>query len=259
LSLADELLELPNLPAGIGLFLRSQRGQFLFSNTAPDVQVISGQARETTHFFSLPIHADDRPAWEALLLRCPQFASVERMPPGHAAFMVGYLCHLQADWMWIKQIFAPVFGPRQSWGGFENRLYYHNVLRAYLDRNVVSRLKDVCLRAVNPEGWLPFVQDCHLVEWRDFLSQQLQPGAATLTVEVFSSRQGVSAPEYYALLESEDRMQEEVFKHIPLQQVLSYRSRVLDENIGLLSRYLAFALHQDELMTECYLPQGAHP
>jgi len=63
-------------------------------------------------------------------------------------------------------------------------------------------------------------------------------------VEVFSTRQGISAPEYYALLESEDRMQREVFVHLPLRLVQSYRQRVLDDNIRLLSDYLAFTLHQ---------------
>ncbi len=258
LSLAEELLELPGLPAKAGHFLQAQRNEFLLGNTAPDVQVLTGQLRESTHFFCLPILEHDRPAWETFLSDYPQLAEPASLPPDQAAFVAGYLCHLQADWLWIKQIFAPVFGPSVSWGSFEDRLYYHNALRAYLDRKVVAGLGYTGLNNVSPAGWLPFVQDCYLVRWRDYLSRQLEPGAFTQTVEVFSSRQGVSAPEFYDLISSEERMQCEVFEHVSMNEVMSYRSAVLDENISLLSRYLASALHPKGIVIEGNLPQGAY-
>lgn len=243
LSLAEDLLRHPLLPEEIRQFLHNSRCVFLFGNTAPDVQVVSGQPRQQTHYFNLPIQAGDPPAWELLLSEHPQLVDARQLPAAKAAFLAGYLCHLQADWLWVKEIFAPVFGPHCSWGTFRERLYLHNVLSAYLDVCILPGLRpgmDACLCQVEPEGWLPFVEDRHLIEWRDLLFPQLQPGASTYTVEVFSSRQGISAPEFHALLESEERMQQEVFAHLPLQQVQSYHQRVLDENTRLLSDYLAF-------------------
>src|SRR5512136_610137 len=67
LSLAEELVSHPNLQGNISQFLQAFRGGFLFGNTAPDVQVVSGQLRQETHFFNLPIQTGDRPAWELLL------------------------------------------------------------------------------------------------------------------------------------------------------------------------------------------------
>ena len=262
LSLAEELLSHPCLPEKIRLFLQDSRCGFLFGNTAPDVQVVSGQSRQRTHFFNLPIQTGDRPAWELLLSDYPHLAMARQLPATQAAFLAGYLCHLQADWLWVKDIFAPVFGPRGSWGTFHQRLYYHNVLRAYLDLHILPELSsgmDACLGQVEPDGWLPFVQDRHLVEWRDLLFPQLHSGAAPQTVEVFSSRQGISAPEYYALLESEDRMQKEVFEHLPLRLVHSYRQRVLDDNIHLLSDYLAFTLHPTSTPSEGDVFHGVQP
>ena len=259
LSLAEELIRHPDLPQKLGRLLQSARGEFLFGNMAPDVQVVSSQPREETHFFSIPIQVSDPPAWERLLSSYPHLAEPERLQASQAAFLAGYLCHLQADWMWIKQIFAPFFGPRCSWGTFHERLYYHNALRAYLDQHVLPGLNlgmDACLHQVRPDGWLPFVESQDLVEWRDFLDAQLYPGAVTQTVEVFSARQGISAPEYYALLGSEERMQREVFEHIPLEQVQNYRQSVLAENIRLLTGYLAFALHQSDNMNKRKMPQG---
>jgi hypothetical protein len=102
---------------------------------------------------------------------------------------------------------------------------------------------DHCLSQVEPDGWLPFTNDRDLIAWRDLLYPQLKPGADVKTVEVFASRQGISAPEYYELLGSEERMQLEVFDHFPLELVEVYRRHVLKENLQLLSDYVAFSLH----------------
>jgi len=262
LSLAEELLNHPRLPWEISHFLQSSRCEFLFGSTAPDVQVVSGQPRQETHFFNLPIHVGDLPACEKLFSDYPHLGNAQKLSATHAAFMAGYLCHLQADWRWISDIFAPVFGPGCAWGTFPDRLYYHNVLRAYLDQQILPRLgagMDGCLSRVKPDGWLPFVKDAHLVAWRDFLAPQLRLGATTQTVEVFSARQGISAPEYHALLGSQERMQNEIFIHLPLEQVQGYREAVLNDNLHLLIQYLAFALHLNEVVKEGNTQRGVCP
>lgn len=55
LKSAEDFLSGHYLPKPLQLFLMEQRAAFLFGNVAPDVQVISGQARSSTHFFELPI------------------------------------------------------------------------------------------------------------------------------------------------------------------------------------------------------------
>jgi hypothetical protein len=112
---------------------------------------------------------------------------------------------------------------------------------------------------VAPDGWLPFIKNQSLVKWRDLLAQQLHPGAAIQTVEVFSSRQGISAPEYYALLASDERMQSEVFDHLPLERVERYRAKVLKDNLYLLADTLAFRLHPSNLPSEGLIIKGVQP
>jgi hypothetical protein len=262
LSLAEELIRHPRIPTPIRQFLRTYRNEFLFGNTAPDVQVVSGQPRETTHFFDLPIQTVDMPPWEVILVKHPLLAKTSELPATQSAFLAGYLCHLQADWLWVKDIFIPNFGFHSDWGNFRQRLYYHNVLRAYLDLKIIPGLPGdagACLRDVVPNAWLPFVDDQSLTAWRDLLARQLQPGAAVQTVEVFSSRQGISAPEYYALIASEERMQQEVFEHLSLERVESYRVQVLKDNIQLLSDSLAFSLHPITLSAEGVVFKGVQP
>ncbi len=242
LSLAEELLDHPHLPGVLSRFLYQFRGEFLFGSTAPDVQVVSRQPRVETHFFDLPIRVGDPPAWKRIQDEYVILANPTTLPAAQAAFVAGYLCHLQADWLWVKDIFARGFGLQCSWGTFSERLYYHNVLRAYLDRQILPGLPggiDNHLSGVAPRGWLPFVEDRYLVEWRDLIAAQLKPGASVQTVEVFSARQNIDAPEFYALLASKERLEMEVFAHMPLAQVEDYRQFTVHENIQLLSSYYA--------------------
>ena len=241
LNIAENLLGHPDLSETARSFLLQNRAAFLFGNTAPDVQVISGQPREATHFFELPIHAADQPAWDRFLKTHPSLASPGVLPAAQAAFLAGYLCHLQADWLWVLQVFAPVFGPACSWASFDHRLYLHNVLRAYLDRDIPLALPDgmsALLSAAVPMRWLPFVDDLHLCTWRDKLAGQLQPGAAVQTVEVFAVRQGLSPAAYYRLLASDDNMDEEIFSRLPRQNLDAYRQQLIAWNVRLLKGYL---------------------
>ena len=226
-------------------FLLDQRPAFLFGNTAPDVQTVSGQAKEETHFFQLHIQPETQPAWDAVLEQYPLLVEPASLSSEQAAFIAGYLCHLQADWMWIEEIFFPLFGPFCHWQSFRRRLYLHNVLRAYLDLQIFPNLNHgigEALSNADPQNWLPFVQDQDLLYWRDFLSKQLHPGAQVRTVEVFAARQGIPPEAYYQLLHSEERLEQEVFTHINNQQLEEYRQRLLEAHAGLLEEYLSKVL-----------------
>ena len=238
LSVAFELLEHGDLADPIRQRLLAQRGAFLFGNTAPDVQVVSKQAREATHFFTLPFKKDAPLPWERLVIDHPSLATPGSKPDEQAAFLAGYLCHLQADWLWISELFLPVFGPDVKWSTFPQRLYLHNVLRSYLDRQVLSHLPLGIaseLKATHPRGWLPFVKDVYLREWRDYLSRQLEPGEAAQTVEVFAARQGIPIKEFYRLLDSEERMDQEIFSHLPRAILEQYRQRLISINLSYLN------------------------
>jgi hypothetical protein len=159
--------------------------------------------------------------------------------------MAGYLCHLQADQHWAVDIFNPVFGPRQAWGTFHERLYLHNVLRAYLDQQSLSCLpEDIgkVLQNCSISQWLPFVSDDHLNSWRNYLAEQLMPGAWVETVEVFAKRQGLSPEVFYQIINSEERMEKEVFSHLPESKLAQYRQKVISLNLSLLHTYIIGSL-----------------
>ena len=184
LVIAEALLADRRLPDPAHALLDAQRAAFLFGNTAPDVQTVSGQPREATHFFHVPLRSG-RPAHALLFEAHPNLARPERLLPSHSAFLAGYIAHLLLDVTWLRSVFTPVFGPDAGWGHFRDRLFLHNVLRAWCDRRDQTRLAPGAgesLAGVTPDHWLPFTGDEQLRRWRDVLVEQFTPGATIRTV-----------------------------------------------------------------------------
>src|SRR5205085_295704 len=127
LVMARNILADPSLDSHAGELLRSQRGAFLFGNTAPDVQVVSGQTREATHFFNIP-RTDDTPGHVTMFRAYPDLAQPASVSPDRAAFLAGYVCHILLDEVWLDRIFTPYFIQGTDWGDFRRRLMLHNVL-----------------------------------------------------------------------------------------------------------------------------------
>ena len=241
LSIAGGVINHPELAPAIKHLIEAQLGAFYLGNTAPDVQVISGQTRSATHFFQVPIPANAEVPWEKFLSKYPDLRASTELGTAQAVFIAGYLCHLQADWIWVSEIFEPVFGPRQKWATFSERLYWHNILRAYLDVEVLADLpadRILDIGPVDSQNWLPFIRDRDLEAWWVYLCEQLKPGKRIRTVEVFAARQGIDVQEFQAMLESEESLEENIFMHISRRQIKDYRRQLVKKNISLLEDYL---------------------
>lgn len=239
LVMASEVLQRGALVAPARHLLQTQYGPFLLGHTAPDVQTVSGQRREETHFYTFPLR-NTLPAVQVLLDTHPALARAELLEPAHAAFMSGYLAHLLADELWWREVFHPFFGPDAGWGTWEERLFLHNVLRTWLDEHDQTRLdgrEAGALSGVEPRGWLPFIRDEDLRAWRDDLVGQLRPGQRIRTAEVFAERMGVSAELVEMAAHSPEQMAW-VFRHVPPERLQRYRDAVLHRSAHLLNNYL---------------------
>lgn len=250
LSIAEELLATADLDPQVSGFLHTHKAAFMLGKTAPDVQSLSGQPRFDTHFYRVPLSSAAQP-WERMFSRFPQIGDPSRLDPAHAAFISGFICHLQADIIWITDLFVPYFLPRVTKGYRKQVGYLHNVLRAYLDERIVPDLQadtGACLDSVDPSGWLPFVEDRWMTAWQHFLAGQLMPGAKIKTVEVFAARSDVAVDDFLALLHDEGRMAEEVFAFVPREVLIEYRHKLVAANRQLLSEFLAEILVQGDLL-----------
>jgi hypothetical protein len=240
LALAEELLCKRDLVPAVHRLLTQQRGPFLLGNTAPDVQTVSGQTRDETHFYSIP-RTTDRPAYETLFAAHPTLARARLLPPAQAAFVAGYVAHLVLDELWLDDIFLRYFGGKQDWGTWPERAFLHNVLRTWMDRRDLQQLNGtvaVALRTAKPRGWLPFVEDVHLKAWRDWLAEQLGPGRNLQTAEVFAQRMGVPAAEVEAVLRSPQQMDTRVFSRTSLAELESFHDVGYERSVALIDWYI---------------------
>ncbi|MGH2523032.1 MAG: zinc dependent phospholipase C family protein [Anaerolineales bacterium] len=238
LLIAHELLASPLLAGPVREALAAAQPAFLLGNIAPDVQTISGQTREATHFFPVPI-GDAPLAHVKLFAEYPALARAAQLPSAQAVFLAGYLAHLALDYLWVTEIFAPIFGPDQTWETFRERLYLHNVLRAHWDARDLTALPNSTaglLRAAAPGRWLPFVTDPHLRTWRDRVAEQLS-GGASRTVEVFAERLDADPQAFAALLASPDEMQRRVFARIPAERLDAFRALGLAHSAQIIHAY----------------------
>ncbi len=230
------------LPAALRAPLAAEWPAFLLGNIAPDVQTLTGELREATHFFPVPLGAAP-PAAAALFAQHPALAQPGRMAPGQAAFVAGYLVHLEFDQWWVRDIFEPVFGPDLAWGTFPERLYLHNALRAYWDAEDLAALSGeagVQLSRAAPAGWLPCGRHADLARWRDEVADQLLAGpVAGRTLAVFAERMQVEAEVFSRLVQSPEAMARQVFARVPLAEVRAYRQRTLAHSAALLDAYWA--------------------
>lgn len=240
LALAHEMLAQPSLPT----VLAGHRAEFYLGNIAPDSQNMSGQLREATHFFDVPMR-DPSPAWQTMFRLHPTLSSPAGLTSEHAAFMAGYLCHLALDQLWIAEIFDPIFGEEAIWATFRERLFLHNILRIYLDeqdRPLLANGVAAALRSATPHHWLPFLADSAVARWRDFVGGQLAEGGATQTIAVFAQRMGLSPTDFESLLQSPASMQAKVFSRMPLSSLARFRQRGLDTSLQVIHLYFSQSL-----------------
>jgi hypothetical protein len=239
LAMADAMLADPRLPASLRSLFQEQLPAFRLGHTAPDAQTVSGQPREATHFFTVPMQ-DSRPAHAIMFERHPELGHPRRLSPARAVFLTGYACHLALDQMWIRRIFQPVFGEAAAWATFRERLYLHNILRTHLDELDLPHLANgvgASLGRAAPLGWLPFLADDSLARWRDWLAEQLRPGASSQTVEVFARRMNRDPQELLDLLASPAELDRLIFARLPREAVAAFRADGLARSLDLALEY----------------------
>jgi hypothetical protein len=239
--LAETMLQDTRLSRDYRKIVCDHRPAFLFGNTAPDVQTISGQERAATHFFTIPVRDSTNPQERMFELYCCLEQS-DQLAADHVAFIAGYITHLLIDQLWIKQVFQPCFSVTKNHQEMQRHLFLHNVLRVYLDRSERKQLpEDIAdvISQTQPRSWLPFVDDHHLCQWRDFLAGQLCTKGTPLTVDVFAARMNIRPDEFKIALGSRKLLEGEIFSRISKNNLSKFRSRALKQSINALSGYLS--------------------
>jgi Zinc dependent phospholipase C len=212
---------------------------FYLGSVAPDYQTICGIPRKKTHFYGMP--PEERCEGPRMLIaRYPQLSPGSELDPKPAAFLSGYLVHVFLDLKWHFDVVLPFFVDNALYENPHEAYLAHLILLAYLDRLALQSLPDSArsdLASSTPDYKLPFAEDEDLRLWRDFLKAQLEPGATTKTVEIFSERLQMTSHEFAAKLNDQDWMDRELFSKVPVSDASRILADSTVECLDLISSY----------------------
>jgi hypothetical protein len=161
--------------------LLDEAGSFYLGATTPDIRVITKWDRADTHFFRLDDFSHQSGV-QALLDQHPEVSSPSCLSSRSAAFMCGYITHLEMDEAWIDQIYRPCFGERSPLHGdvlanlLDRVLQFELDRRSREDRAAVSEIREALIRST-VETALTFLDEETLLRWRDVAVELLERDA----------------------------------------------------------------------------------
>jgi hypothetical protein len=241
LAAAIDLLDDPALAARPRLASGEPRGAFLLGTISPDVRVVSSLSREETHFFDIPL-SQGAPASQRLLDRHPALADANALPEAQAAFVAGYMAHLVMDEAWLEFVVMPyIYREDTPWGTDHPNFRLYSLLMTYLAERGGKRLPQAqvdVLRAVQPDGWLPFASDADLVFWRERVLEHALVDAGRQTAQMFAEVMGSNGSALYAVVCSEEAMAREVFSVVPPGTLETFQREAHQRCIVRLDNYL---------------------
>ena len=155
----------------------NERGAYYIGSTGPDMHILSGSKRHSSHFFDLDC-IEDQNCVEAFFDTYPELRDSKALSPRTAAFVGGYLTHLVIDELWITDIYRPFFGPQSPLGGdaqaniIDRVLQYDMDLQRRQDRGTMAEIRAVLL-ASPLDVQVKFVDNATLQRWRDVAADML--------------------------------------------------------------------------------------
>lgn len=158
----------------IGTIATQNLGDYLFGATLPDIHMLSPlpSSREQTHYFGL----DQADFDDEELVYQVRRGFVAR-GDGEPASAVGYLSHLIADVIWIRDIYRPFFAPGAPLGVDSMAELYDRALQFQIDmvereRSNIAQLSQA-MAALKVKDWLGLDRDT-LKHWQSFILESLQ-------------------------------------------------------------------------------------
>lgn len=225
LHVAQRWLADPDIPTDHREFLNAQRSAFLLGSVAADARVGGGMDRAATHFYAYDAPLVDH-AWLEMLRRFPALSETDA--DAQRAFVAGYVGHISMDEVWTLEMLGPYFG-RAEWGDRVFRFFMLHIILIYMDERDYAHLCDwqrPTLATAEPDGWTPFMPDDVLRGWRDLIARQLPPDGRSETLDIFGGRINRTPDDFRAVLDSPERMQADLWAHIPRDALAQVEDRM---------------------------------
>ena len=191
LQITQNLLHDPLVPEIIRDLSQQYYSDFLLGGIVAD-QRPEGGKRADTHFYEYTQPMPDNP-WREMFRQNPSLMIPKS--PAHKAFLSSYVAHLAADEYWSRYMLKPHFADADWGGDIRGRFYQLHLLLITMDERDEKTLPEDTgkhILGASPSGWLPFMSDAKICEWRDFIAHQLSEHDSQ-TLVIFGGRINTSA------------------------------------------------------------------
>lgn len=226
--------------------LQRYTGTFYLGSTAPDIRLLTGAAREATHFFDLA-HPTGNSGQKALFQAYPHLAPGSGLDGASKTFVAGYLSHLITDELWVMQVYQPYFGTEaaedsrglvQVW---DRALQYELDLRER-DPQVMATIRQVIQDDPTVPG-IPFISPEDYGRWRQFIvgATQREPSWERFSqyAQRFLVTQGKVSEEAVAtFLADFATMRQRIVDYVPAPVLARFRQESVERSIAAAQEYL---------------------
>ncbi len=252
---------MPNLPMHIHLahqvaeqldrgYVHDHIGSFYLGSTSPDIRAMTKWPREQTHFAPLTVSEVGTGA-RTMFLNYPELMDDSEQSLATRTFMLGYVCHLAADEVWITTVYRPNFDTSSE----GTRLTDDQVQADLWDRAVqldMDRLSLPDVRGPMNAGHevscgdsgvsVTFFEDGLLTQWKErvssFVGREFEWSRLKFALNrMYRDNDGVQETVDRFL----DRMPyslEEVYQKIPEAKVENYRRQAVAATIAQVREFL---------------------
>lgn len=235
---AQRLLSDSAIPAPQRALLKAHTGAYLLGSVVADAHGLAGLRREDTHFYAFDKPMEDH-AWRVMMARYPALAAVR--DPAWCAFLAGYVMHVSMDEIWSLDMTGPEFADRE-WAPRVQRFLMLHILLIYMDERdlpLLNRRFNRSLHDVPVHHWLPFLDDAIVHQWGEYIYHQVMPGGVSETLEVYGSRLQQSPGDLRAILDSPERMHDELWTHVTPEKTAEVEMLMLDHARTQMVAYLS--------------------
>lgn len=245
---------MPNLPMHIHLahqvaeqldrgYLYDHVGSFYLGATSPDIRAMTKWPREQTHFAPLSVREVGAGA-RNMFRQYPELAGADAQSPATRAFLLGYVCHLAADEVWITTVYRPNFDTASQ----ETRLTHDQVQADLWDRALQLDLDRQSLPDVRgpldaghavscgDQGVaITFFEDGLLSQWKErvagFVGREFDWSRLKFALNRMYRDNAEVQQTVDQFLARMPRSLDEVYQKIPAAQIETYRQQAIAATI----------------------------
>ena len=252
---------MPNLPMHIYLahqvaeqldwgYVLDHAGSFYLGSTSPDIRAMTKWPREQTHFAPLSVR-DVGTGTRTMFQNHPELLDECDRSQATRAFILGYVCHLASDEVWITTVYRPNFDINSE----ETRLTADQVQADIWDRALqldMDRLSLPDVRGPLNAGEavscgdtgvsVSFFEDGLLSQWKErvssFVGREFEWSRLKFALNRMYRDNDEVQETVDRFLERMPRSLDEVYGRIPEAKVENYRRQAVAATIAHVREYL---------------------